>query len=72
MPLRQALNFFTCRISGPRCRVRFLVDDGAAMMVASPMVPSFLQPYSLLFQVALNLRKQSLTQVVLFQQVVEM
>ena len=30
---------FTYRISGSRCQLRFLVGDGAAMMVASTMVP---------------------------------
>lgn len=35
------LPFLVWRISGSRCPLRFLVEDGAAMIVASTTVPSF-------------------------------
>ena len=40
IPKYHSFPFFTWCISGSRSRRRFFVDDGAAMMLASTIVPS--------------------------------
>ena len=62
--------FFVWRISGSRAPVRFFVDDGAVMMLASTIVP-VLQPLPERGQVRVDLLQQRLAQTVLLQQVAE-
>ena len=60
----------TARISGSRSPARFLVDDGASMMLASTMVP-IPQPQSLRLQVGVDLIEQPFAQFVALQEVAE-